>query len=520
MLYDQFGRKIDPASYRKPNKEILSVAPIHDSFREYVTDGLTPEKLAAVFKRADGGDVGGQAELFELLEERDAHLLCERDKRRNVIVDLDFTVEPASDDRRDGQVAEFVEDFFRNQADWDDNLIALQDAVGKGYASLEILWDVSEGQAVPGQFESIKQRRFNFTDESGQLTRIPRLITDDDPMGMDIPPWKTVMHQYGGKSGMANRVGIYRVASWMVLFKNYAIKDWVIFCELFGMPLRVGKYASGATKEDKEALFEAVASIGSDAAGVISKETEIEFIQAAKGSVASDLWKVMADFCDAQISKALLGATLTTQVDGKGSYAASNTHNDVRLDLLQSDGRALASTLRDQLIRPLVGFNFGWDTALPRFEALYDEDEDLAAKADWVTKLVDRGMPVGVKFIRDEFSIPEPEKDEEVIRVTSQNAQVEEPDEATVAKMVIAKLKENQGSLDLLIEKAIAKTSMDKLLIPAKSLLDQVDSLEQFKNGLLGMYGSMNASELAKVMQQAMVMADLSGRFDELESGK
>jgi len=37
-----------------------------------------------------------------------------------------------------------------------------------------------------------------------------------------------------------------RVCAWMYLFKNYAVKDWIGFPEVYGMPLRVGKYEPGA----------------------------------------------------------------------------------------------------------------------------------------------------------------------------------------------------------------------------------------------------------------------------------
>jgi len=46
----------------------------------------------------------------------------------------------------------------------------------------------------------------------------------------------------------------------MYLFKNYAVKDRVAFAEVFGMPLRIGKYEPGATKADREALIQAETS--------------------------------------------------------------------------------------------------------------------------------------------------------------------------------------------------------------------------------------------------------------------
>ncbi|MGA2404002.1 MAG: DUF935 family protein, partial [Syntrophobacteraceae bacterium] len=67
----------------------------------------------------------------------------------------------------------------------------------------------------------------------------------------------------------------------MYQFKNYAVRDRVGFAEVYGMPLRVVKYEPGASKADRDALIKAVRSLGT--AGINSKSTEIEFIEARKG---------------------------------------------------------------------------------------------------------------------------------------------------------------------------------------------------------------------------------------------
>ena len=65
---------------------------------------------------------------------------------------------------------------------------------------------------------------------------------------------------------------------------------------------------------------------------------------------STDLYERLARYCDEQISKAVLGQTLTSD-SGGGSYAQSKTHNEVRHDLTVADCKALASTLRRDLIR-------------------------------------------------------------------------------------------------------------------------------------------------------------------------
>jgi phage gp29-like protein len=516
QLYDQFNRPIKPT--RKPESRTLAAAPILDSWREYVSAGVTPQKMAALFREADAGDVSRQAMLFDQIEEKDGHLLGEKSKRQNVILDMDFTVTPASDDARGIRIADFVRDFLDARTDWDDVLVSLQDAVGKGFVGIDIDWDVSSGQAMPEKFNFIEQKRFLFTDRNGYVRQEPLLLTDENPMGDEIPAWRMLFHRYGGMSGHPTRSGVFRVCAWWYLFKNYSVKDWVSFCEIYGMPLRLGKYDTGATKDDKDALITAITTLGTDAAGIISKSTEIEFIDTLNAAAKGDLYEGLAKFANAEMSKAILGQTLTAEVGDKGSYAASQTHNDVRKDLLKADGRAIATTVRNQLLRPLVGFNFGWDATVPLFEAVLEEDEDLNKKAEWVEKLLDRGVVMPVKWLRQEFKIPEPEPGDEVVGgpVASGQSTVDSGSTTHVAKAGISPADDPTpaSTLDALGRQALAGADMDDMIKPIEELLARANSLEEFRDGLLEKFADMDEQTMADNMAKAMAAADLAGRFD------
>jgi len=504
-ILDQFGREIK--EIKKPERRPLAAAPILDTWRDYVSSGLTPERLATVLQEADGGNIRRQAELFDQMEEKDTHLMGEASKRRNAILDIEFNVQPVSEEGRDVKVAEFIEEFFDDMTDWDDVLVALQDGVGKGFSALEIKWDASESQALPESLEFIEQKRFLFTDTKGYLRKIPLLLTDSDPMGIEIPAWKVLLHQYGGKSGHPARSGIYRVCAWMYLFRNYSLKDWVAFLEVFGMPLRLGHYDPGAGEEDKNALVTAIQSLGSDAAGIISKNTDIEFIEAVKGTSSDNPYKGLAEFCAKEMSKALLGQTLTADVGDKGSYAASKTHNEVRLDLAKADTRAVAATVRYQVIRPIVGFNFGWDTAIPGYKAVWEEEEDLKGKAEWVTMLADRGAPIPVSFVRKEFNIPEPEKNEEVLGAKTT---------PMTAKRIIAKKTEERFSQEdidnLSPQGAIAsEEAVSTLLEPVLEMIEGAGSFEEIGEKIYGLYPDLESGQFQELLARAMFAAGLTG---------
>jgi phage gp29-like protein len=313
----------------------------------------------------------------------------------------------------------------------------------------------------------------------------------------------------------------------MYLFKNYALKDWAAFNEIFGMPLRLGKYEASATPADREALRTAIISLGSDAAGIISKSTEIEFVEAsARLTGVSNPYQVMAFFCNREMSKAVLGQTLTTDTEGTtGTYAAGSVQNEVRRDLLEADARAQAETLRLQLLRPLVGFNFGWDKPVPGLSFLISDSPDLKADAEVIERLVKAGLAVPAAHCYEHFGIPEPKGGEAVL------GQAAPEGRAGAAHKMILPLRDGglellpqdaqviraQETLEELTQAALAASgaAVRKMLAPVRELLAAGASLEEIRDGLLEVYPDMEVAELAELIHQAGMLAWMQGRLEE-----
>jgi len=358
ILYDQFGREIQVQ--RQPETRQIAVTTIRDRWSNYPSGGLTPQGLSTIFKEADSGEVARQAELFEEMEEKDTHLFSELQTRKNAVLGLDYDVTPWSESAEDKKIRDFVADCLFNLDTFEDALLDLLDAIGKGYALNEILWGFDGGKAVIDRLEWIHSKKAVFYERGGgadfstRSFEVPRILTEVDPIcGEVMPPFKLVYHRYKARSGYDTRAGVLRVCAWMYLFKNYSLKDWVAFAEVFGMPLRLGKYDPAATQADKDALVAAIRSLGSDAAGVISKNTEIDFVESVKSTGTNNLYEALANFCDKQVSKAILGQTATTE-GTPGKLGNEDAQDKVRHDLIKADAEALSKTVRFQMIRPLV----------------------------------------------------------------------------------------------------------------------------------------------------------------------
>ena len=512
----------------RPESREVAAAQVTDKYSEYPSDGLTPVRLAEIFKEADAGDVLRQAELFEEMEEKDPHLFSQLQTRKNAVTGLDYEVIPFdSDDPRDKEIAEFVEAQLGGIEGFEDIMLDLLDAIGKGFAVSEIMWSYDEGHVVVDDIRSRHQKRF-FWDSVDDSFKVR---TQEAPEGIELPKNKFIVHKYKARSGHPSRAGVLRVVAWMYLFKNYTLKDWVAFCEVFGMPLRLGKYQPGASEDDKRALMQALVAIGADAAGIFPDGTAIEFVNTEKTS-STDLYERLARYCDEQVSKAILGQTLTSD-SGGGSYAQSKTHNDVRHDLTVADCKAIAATLRRDLIRPLVLYNFGEDKRIPylRFDA--EESEDLTQTATVIGTLIrEAGLKVPTSYIYKKFSIPKPEGDEEIATPPGQTAQgagfgpfppPPQPAHPTAPHACDGAGHGTQERVDRLAAAATRKSAgaFKKAFGPVLKKIENAESLEELRDmmedekAVAELFGEMDVSEVEELLQKVMLYANLEGRAAE-----
>lgn len=501
----------------RPVRAAVAVADTNDKYSQYPSNGLTPRRLAAIFREADAGDIRRQMELFEEMEEKDAHLFAQMQTRKLSVTGLDWKIQPFSEEEQDKRIAEFIQAQLERFENMDEILMDLLDAIGKGISIMEILWDVDKnGFNVIEDILPVHSKKLFWEPIADEL----KLSTKDYPAGISLPRNKFVIHKYKAKSGHPSRAGVLRIVSWMYLFKNYDLKDWVAFCEVFGMPLRLGKYTQASSEDDKAKLMEAIIQIGSDAAGIIPDSTTIEFIESNKQS-SVDIYEQLARYCDEQISKAVLGQTLSSD-SGGGSYAQGKVHNEVRHDLTVADAKALAATIRRDIIGPLVEYNFGQEANLPFFQFDTEEPEDQKEASEVLLTLArDLRLPVSAAYVYKKFNIPKPETGEELLPLQSGSTMGTE-EERQLKSLKDEKEPEAQEALDRMAELSRQKAGeiFEEMLKPILNIIDKSDNLETLKKelsekeNLKKLLSDMDSREFEDLLQQEIYMATLIGRAD------
>ena len=159
MIYDAFGRsEIQPREAKRPETREISTVTIRDRWSTYPSRGLTPTRLAAIFKAADAGDVLRQAELFEEIEEKDPHIFSQFQTRKLAVQGLGWEIDPAGEDAQASKTADFCREAL-NALDLDEIFLDMLDALAKGYSMNEILWDASGNRAVIRDIRWIHRKR-------------------------------------------------------------------------------------------------------------------------------------------------------------------------------------------------------------------------------------------------------------------------------------------------------------------------------------------------------------------------
>jgi phage gp29-like protein len=191
-----------------------------------------------------------------------------------------------------------------------------------GFNVFEVNWEEREGLIIPS-FVQRDYRDFILKEEN-------KLYYNND----EIPECKAIYTLYKPRFNKPYGDAMLEKIYFPIKIKNASVEFWVRFLEKFGSPWTVGKVSS-----DAEMIADEIHNMLSGDAAVIDIEDDIQLIQPSSSS-SNNSFNPIIDYCDKQITKAILGGNLTAEVK-QGSFAAAQTHNDIREDLANTDAKIL-----------------------------------------------------------------------------------------------------------------------------------------------------------------------------------
>lgn len=308
------------------------------------------------------------------------------------------------------------------------------DAISMGYSIQNVTWEPVQsgkwaGYLVPSIIKSKNPTDWSFDcDPFYNVTGI-RYLPDDTV----YPPNQFIVYSYN--SIYANPYG---ESDLRACYKNWWSKDvltrfWNLYLEKYGSPTIKGKYRRGTPKAIQEELLKTLGRIQQQSAFVIPEDMEAELLETIRqGDVG---YRIAVEYHNKEIAKSILNMTLITDEgsSGVGSFALAKVHLDILRMCLKRLKLELEETImKEQVLLPMVRYNFGVDVPIPSFSLGAMDDRDFNATSKSICDLVTAGiLSPEDPFIRDYLGLqdagPAPKRPELPTVKRSRNADTGNP---------------------------------------------------------------------------------------------
>jgi phage gp29-like protein len=300
------------------------------------------------------------------------------------------TAEAFADELKDMDVPRIIEE--------------MMDAIAYGYSPLEVLWAAKEGRWGIANIVGKPPQWFEFNQENKLVLKTGALGTEE------LPENRFLLVQHRPSYANPFGVKVFSKCFWPVTFKKSGFRWWTVFVEKYGGAFMYGKYPLNAPEKLKTELLEALVKMVADSVAIVPEGSEITISSASDKKGGSDVHAGYIQMSNSEISKAVLGQTLTTEIGDTGSYAASATHNLIREDIATADRKRISAAF-NRLAAVYTFYNFGVDAVPPLFEFVKDEDLQLERAGRDVQAYQFGWRPAKKYFIRqygfqeDEFEV-------------------------------------------------------------------------------------------------------------------
>jgi len=360
-------------------------------------DALTPEIIIGAQRDAVTSGIPLRwVELVDQIYSRDGHYAAVTSQRVEDCIKGTWRLTRATPDEPGTAVRNFVAEAYGACSRWRDGLGWLLFSNLYAYNSVEVEWEarkqfafpgpkgetiVAREVAVPKRLHNVHPKHYRFD------------IETDDPLfwiGNTYQPLSFVKFVFLDGEGLHPiklRRGHAWQCIWYSLFRSIGWAGWATFVDRFGMPMPIIQYEGELAQyeEYQSAYTDILNSLGQGKGAILPRNgAEIEIKDPPQGGRSNDPHSALSDACDAGQSIRVLGATLTAKIGNVGSFAASETHAEVKYAKEENDVGRLWERIDEQLTTPLVVFN-----AEPLADALKAAGYDVTP--DMITRRIPKG---------------------------------------------------------------------------------------------------------------------------------
>jgi phage gp29-like protein len=186
--------------------------------------------------------------------------------------------------------------------------------------------------------------------------------------------------------------------------------------------------------------------------------------------------------------------------------------------------------LNRDLVIPFIDLNFGPQENYPELVLRAVENDDLTVLTSALEKLVPLGLKVEQSVVRDKLGLPDPEKDAELLGSPSPQT---EPVKEAANNRALNRVESNQEHKGCACNRSESEPTVETALFDwmkeqssgpaagmidsAEQLLNQVESLDEFRERLIDLFAATEPERLAETMARLELLGKLAGRVEAKE---
>lgn len=347
--------------------------------------GVDISDYMTAIRSAENVDTPNRTRLYDLYADilMDAHLSCVIDKRINAVLcsDIEF--------RRDGKPDDTVNEQIRSP--WFNRLV--RDILGARFWGFTLCQFYRDGDWI--DYVLVPRKH---------ACPVRRIIkrNQSDTEGISWEEYEGLLF-----AGAAEDLGLLAKAAPWVIYKRNSTGDWSQFSEVFGMPIQEYIYDSD-DDDSRQRAIEDARNIGSLATFVHGKDSSLNLIESGNKSGSADVYERLIERCNSEISKLILGNTLTTEASDTGTQALGTVHKKVEDKVEQADRLYVLDVLNYDMTDIFAGL--GINTAGGEFCFPERKDLDPTSKVNILVQLHQSyGLPISDDYLYEEFGIDRPD---------------------------------------------------------------------------------------------------------------
>jgi len=477
------------------------------SFNSAELENIDADRMFEIVKDAERGETKDLFALYRDMMGSYLHLQAEFGKRKIAVLGDVLSIHPKDESNKDDiRAAKAIEQMIDDCDNW---IGALSHLLDSSLYPVSLVSKVYRAARKPGlryelaDLTPLEHDLLSFRDGGLSVYNITESGSIDSTTHAPSPN-RYIIHRGNILSTPDYWGGPMRCILFWWLLGNMDRTWWAQFLEKYGTPFLHGRY--DRADPEGRSILERAFSLSKRLGGLVTtRETDVELKEAAR-SDAGDAFEKFHSTCNREISKLVVGQTLSAEAQATGlGSGVSKQQEAVRDDIRKFDAMLLAKTLRSDLFRPFLEIN-GIPGNPPTAIFGAESPEEIKSLGEVLADLKTAGVRVaddGIDTLERRLGI----------RLERDSATPAPLPLSTVTPRARELFREDQSVEDRIVRKGSAELSQvfGGDLAPIRQMIDQSESADDLEDQVRAFLSDWNPGRASNVVEQALIAFSANG---------